>query len=54
MNTEPQAFVCVSGDWLPLAWCEFINVEEDIQGRDLVTFEYQGKTYQSFVTMKFQ
>lgn len=31
---------------------EFIDIEEDIYGRDLMTFEYQGKTYQSYVFSK--
>jgi hypothetical protein len=28
----------------------FLNIEEDMTGRDLITFEYKGKTYQSYVT----
>lgn len=49
---EPEwtAFVFVSGVEVRLDDVEFLNVEEDISGRDLVTFIYEGKTLTSFVT----
>jgi hypothetical protein len=28
---------------------ETLNIEEDISGRDLLTFEYNGQTYKSYV-----
>lgn len=31
---------------------KFIDIEEDIYGRDLMTFEYQGKTCKSYVFSK--
>ena len=43
------AFVFVSGVQVPLDEVEFLNVEEHITGRDLVTFNYKGKTLKSFV-----
>ena len=37
---------------LPVDSVEFLNIEEDIQGRDVMTFEYNGKEYKSFVFAK--
>lgn len=45
-----RAFVSVNGEKIPMSQTEFITIEEDIQGRDLVTFSYKGKEYQSYVT----
>lgn len=28
---------------------KILNIEEDIQGRDVLTFEYKGKQYKSLV-----
>lgn len=41
-------------DWIP--WnedtMEFLNIEEDEMGRDLITFLYKGKEYKSLVRTK--
>lgn len=28
---------------------EFVDIEEDSSGRDLMTFEYQGQEYKSYI-----
>ena len=33
---------------IPTDEVEVVDIEEDIQGRDLVTFNYKGKQYKSF------
>jgi hypothetical protein len=48
----PQSHVMVEGEWIPVSKTEFLNIAEDIQGRDVMTFEYAGKTYESYVTMR--
>lgn len=30
---------------------EFLNIEEDFHGRDLMTFNYKGKEYKSLVVI---
>jgi hypothetical protein len=49
---EPKAHVMFNGDWIPLDSVTFENVEEDIQGRDLITFTHEGVTKQYYVTMQ--
>lgn len=44
-------YVLVNEEWVPLDDCEFINVEEDIVGRDVVTFLYNKETYKSFTIL---
>jgi len=48
----PQSHVRVEGEWIPVSVTEFLNIEEDIHGRDVMTFAYGGKAYQSLVIMK--
>jgi hypothetical protein len=48
------SMVTVKGERIPLDDCEFLNVEEDMSGRDLVTFKYQDVEYQSFVTLGYR
>jgi hypothetical protein len=50
MSMERKAYVCVKGDWIPLDNCEFLDISEDMQGRDLVKFKYEGTEYESYVT----
>lgn len=49
-----RTFVYVDGEWIQ--WNEeemsFIDIAEDIYGRDEVTFEYEGKTYRSNMISK--
>jgi hypothetical protein len=48
---EYETCVVVEGEHLSLnnnPDIEFLNVEEDFSGKDLITFRYKGKTKQSF------
>jgi hypothetical protein len=45
-----RAFVFVNGEKIPMSQTEFITIEEDIHGRDLMTFSYKGKEYHSHIT----
>ena len=38
------------GEWIATDKVEFVDISEDIQGYDLMTFIYQGKEVQSRVT----
>jgi hypothetical protein len=42
----------VEGEWIPVSVTEFLNISEDIHGRDVMTFTYGGKVYESLVIMK--
>lgn len=48
-----RSFVCIHGEWIALDECEFIDIQEDFSGRDLVTFEYKGEEYTSYVTQRY-
>lgn len=52
-NPEPESFVFVKGKQIPLDSVEFLNISEDITGRDLVSFKYEGKEYSSYVTQRY-
>jgi hypothetical protein len=49
---EPKAHIMFDEKWIPLESVTFENVEEDIQGRDLITFTHEGVTKQSYVIVK--
>lgn len=53
---EPEMISCVnvSGEWIPLSKVKFIDISEDLEGFDLITFEYEGKKYHSHTVIKFQ
>ena len=51
---EPVAHVAVKGEWIPLDSVEFLDISEDLQGYDIVTFMYEGEERQSRVTRKFR
>lgn len=40
-------WVNAGGEWIDLDKTEFLNISEDIYGRDTITFEYQGDIYES-------
>ena len=44
------AHVNVRGEWIPTDSVEFVDISEDFQGYDLVTFIYEGEERQSRVT----
>lgn len=45
--------VIVDGDTVPVENLETLNIEEDISGRDLLTFNWKGEQRQSFVVLKY-
>ena len=47
------SYVAVQGEWIPLDSVEFLDISEDFQGYDLITFNYQGKEYSSRVIQKY-
>ena len=47
-----RAYVMVNGELVLQDETKFLNIEEDMLGRDIVTFEYNGETHQSFVVLK--
>jgi hypothetical protein len=49
-NYRPH--VLVNGEWIPVDDTEFINISEDLFGRDVYEFSYKGKCYSSNVIMK--
>ena len=49
-----DSFVIVDGEEILLNNVEFLNIEEHISGRDLVTFIYNGEIKQSFVIQRMK
>jgi len=49
MYEEDPTYVMVEGERIKTSKVETLNIEEDISGRDLLTFEYNGQTYKSYV-----
>jgi hypothetical protein len=54
-NWMPEQISCVivDGEKIPINNVEFLNVEEHIDGRDLVTFKYGGRERKSFVITRY-
>lgn len=40
------------GKWIPADKVEFVDISEDFQGYDLMTFIYEGKEMQSRITTR--
>jgi hypothetical protein len=49
-----DSYVLVNGEEILLDDVEFLNIEEDVSGRDLVTFTYNGETKKSFVIQRMK
>jgi hypothetical protein len=49
LDYEPPQYVIVAGEKIKASDVEFVDIEEDFQGRDLLTFKYRGKQYQSYI-----
>ena len=47
---EVVAHVAVNGQWIPTDKVVFVDISEDLQGYDIMTFIYEGKEYQSRIT----
>jgi len=43
----------IDGEFVPVENLETVNIEEDVSGRDLVTFKWKGQERQSFVVLKY-
>ena len=54
MSSQPHhiPYVMLNGEEIRLDNVEFLNIEEDISGRDLVTFKHDGETHESYVINK--
>jgi len=48
-SKDRPCYVIVDGEKIRVDETEFINIEEDMQGRDLMTFKYKGIQYQSYI-----
>jgi hypothetical protein len=46
--------VLVEGNWIEANKTEFLNISEDLFGRDVYEFKYNGKCYSSYVIMKYK
>ena len=48
--SQPQIpYIMLDGEEIRLDNVEFLNIEEDISGRDLITFKHEGVTHQTYV-----
>ena len=50
---EQISIVNVNGIEIPVDEVEVLNIEEDYQGRDVLTFMYKGEKRTSMVTTKY-
>jgi hypothetical protein len=50
---EQISIVMVDGEQIDTNNVEFLNIEEDVHGRDMMTFNYQGKEHKSIVLTKY-
>ena len=46
--TEKPIYVIVNGNRIDEREVEFLNIEEDYLGRDILTFNYKEKKYTSY------
>ena len=51
VETVPCVYIG-NGEWIAADKVEFIDISEDIQGYDLITFIYEGKEMQSRITTR--
>ena len=47
---KPTSYVYLDGERVDVEETQFVDIEEDISGRDLMTFDYKGRRLQSYVT----
>jgi hypothetical protein len=50
----PVPHVMVNQEWIPVDETEFLNISEDLFGRDVYEFKYKGKYYSSNVILKYK
>jgi len=51
METVPCVHIG-DGEWIATDKVEFVDISEDFQGYDLMTFLYEGKEMQSRITSR--
>ena len=44
---ETCSHVLCEGEWIPADSVEFLDISEDFQGYDIMSFNYRGKEYKS-------
>lgn len=44
--------VCIKGEWIPSESVEFVDISEDFQGYDIMTFKHEGKEYKSKIQIR--
>lgn len=49
-----DSYVMVDGEEVLLDNVEFLNIEEHISGKDLITFIYNGEVKKSFVIQRMK
>lgn len=49
VETVPAVYI--DGEWIPTTETEFVDIAEDLQGYDVMTFNYKGKQSSSRVRM---
>ena len=50
LEAKPKSWVYAhEHGWIDLTEAKFLNISEDLYGRDKVSFEYDGQEYESMV-----
>ena len=47
-----NSYVTVGGEYILVDDVEFVDIQEDFMGYDLMTFNYKGEEYTSYVTLR--
>jgi len=52
--SDRKSYVCIEGEYIPFDEdkMEFLNIESDEYGRDVLTFIYDNKKYKSLIVLK--
>jgi len=51
-TSKKQGYVIVNGEYVPVKQVKFLDIEESVQGIDVMTFEYKGETLKSYVVIR--
>lgn len=52
MSDCRATYVIVNGEKVNTRYVKFIDIEEGLQGEDVMTFEYEGKQHKSIVYLR--
>jgi len=53
VESKPKIWVFAGDEgWIDLSSAKFLDIAEDVFGRDKITFEYAGQTYESIAVYK--